>query len=153
MVGSEPELAWVRNQFKTVYLAEMMAEDGSFPAELERTKPYGYSLFVLDAMAGVAQIASTPEDNLWTFELPDGRGMKKGLTFLTPYIQDKTSWPYQQDVLYWDEWPVRHPSLVFAGEQLAQPNYLTLWEGLEADPNTPEVIRNLPIRHPLLWIQ
>ena len=47
-----------------------MAADGSFPQELARTKPYGYSLFNLDAMATICQILSTPADNLWTFELP-----------------------------------------------------------------------------------
>lgn len=67
----------------------MMNEAGGFPTELRRIKPYGYSLFVMDAMAGVAQIASTPEDNLWHFELPDGRSMKKGLEFIAPYIEDK----------------------------------------------------------------
>lgn len=152
LVGSESELIWVRNQFKTVYLEEMMAADGSFPAELERTKPYGYSLFVLDAMAGVAQIASTEEDDLWTFELEDGRGLKKGLSFLYPYIKDKSTWPYSQDVLYWEEWPVRHPSLLFAGLAFLEQDYLTQWKSLEPDPNVPEVIRNLPIRHPLLWV-
>ncbi|MBT8051042.1 MAG: alginate lyase family protein [Gammaproteobacteria bacterium] len=152
LVGNETVLEWVRNQFKTVYLAEMMAPDGGFPAELARTKPYGYSLFVLDATAMVAQIASTPNDNLWTFTLPDGRGMARGLEFLVPYIDDKSAWPYGQDVLYWDEWPVRHPSLVFGGLHLNRPEYLELWRGLEADPETPEVIRNLPIRHPLLWV-
>ena len=57
-------------------LPTQMAPDGSFPLELARTKPYGYSLFNLDAMATICQIPSTPEDNLWTFELPDGRGMR-----------------------------------------------------------------------------
>jgi len=153
LVGRETELEWIRKQFKTVYLAEMMAADGSFPAELARTKPYGYSLFVLDAMAGVAQIASTERDSLWTYELPDGRGLRKGLSFLYPYMKDKSSWPYQKDVLYWDEWPVRHPSLLFAGLHFTQADYLELWKHLEPDPTTPEVIRNLPLRHPLLWVK
>ena len=152
LVGDQDVLDWVRKQFKTVYLAEMMASDGGFPAELARTKPYGYSLFVLDAMAMVAQIASTPEDNLWTFALPDGRGMARGLEFLVPYIEDKSAWPYQEDVLYWEEWPVRHPSLLFGGLRLDRPEYVELWRDLEADPETPEVLRNLPIRHPLLWV-
>ena len=129
-----------------------MAEDGGFPKELARTKPYGYALFVLDAMAMVAQIASTPEDNLWTYSLPDGRSMELGLQFLFPYIVDKTAWPYGQDVLYWDEWPVRHPSLLFGGMQLNEPEYVAAWKALEPDPVTPEVLRNLPIRHPLLWV-
>lgn len=153
LVGQGEILEWVRNQFKTVYLQEMMAPDGGFPAELGRTKPFGYSLFVLDAMATVAQIASTPEDNLWTYALPDGRGLARGMDFLFPYMEDKSSWPYPEDVLYWDDWPVRQPSLLFAGLQLERPDYLALWKRLESDPTTPEVLRNLPVRHPLLWVE
>ena len=152
LVGRTDVLDWIRNQFKTVYLQEMMAEDGEFPKELARTKPYGYSLFVLDAMAMVAQIASTSDDDLWTYALPDGRGMAMGLEFLFPYVQDKSAWPFGEDVLYWDEWPVRHPSMLFGGLQLDRPEYIDSWQSLEADPTTPEVIRNLPIRHPLLWV-
>lgn len=152
LLGEQDILDWVRNQFKSVYIAEMMAPDGSFPAELERTKPYGYSLFVLDAMAAVARIASTEEDDLWAYERPDGRGMRKGMEFLVPYMRDKAAWPYGQDVLYWDDWPVRQPSLLFAGLRYGEPEWLELWKSLEADPTTPEVVRNLPLRHPLLWV-
>ena len=153
LTGGQTELEWIRNQFKTVYLEEMMAADGGFPAELGRTKPYGYSLFVLDAMAMVAQIASTPEDDLWSYELPDGRGMELGLQFLFPYVRDKSGWPYGQDVLYWEEWPVRHPSLLFGGLQLDEPEYVAVWKSLDSDPETPEVLRNLPVRYPLLWVK
>jgi hypothetical protein len=153
LVGDQKLLAEIRTHFKTVFLGKQMDKDGSFPAELRRTKPYGYSLFVIDAMAGVAQIASTPEDNLWTFELPDGRGLRKGMEFIFPFIEDKSKWPGKHDVLYWDEWPVRQPSLVFAGLKFKQAEYLKLWEGLKADPQTPEVVRNVPIRHPLLWVE
>jgi hypothetical protein len=152
LTGWPGELEWVRKQFKTVYLQDMMALDGSFPAELGRTKPYGYSLFVLDAMAMVAQIASTPEDDLWTYKLPDGRSIELGLRFLFPYIKDKSTWPYGRDAQYWDEWPVRHPSLLFGGLRLNEPEYLAIWKSLEPDPATPEVLRNLPIRYPLLWV-
>jgi len=152
LVGQADTLAWVRNQFKTVYLEDMMASDGSFPAELNRTKPYGYSLFVLDAMATVAQIASTADDDLWTFVLPDGRGLKQGIAYMFPYIRDKNSWPYPKDVLYWADWPVRQPSLLFAGLRFDESSYLELWKGLEADPATAEIVRNLPVRHPLLWL-
>ncbi len=152
LLGDEKQLKWIRKQFKTVYLDKMMHKDGGFPAELKRTKPYGYSLFVIDAMAGVAQLASTPEDDLWTFQLPDGRGMKKGMEYIAPYIKDKKSWPLKPDVMYWDAWPVRQPSLLFAGVKFENPAYLTTWEKLEPDPTTFEVLRNLPLRHPLLWV-
>ena len=153
LVGEKDTLEWVRNQFKTVYLQEMMASDGSFPAELDRTKPYGYSLFVLDARATVAQVASTETDSLWAFELADGRSMKRGMEFLFPYILDKNLWPYSKDVLYWDDWPVRQPSLLFSGLQYDRSDWLELWSRLEPDPETPEVVRNLPVRHPLLWVE
>ena len=64
------------NRYKTVLLPNQMAADGSFPEELRRTKPYGYSLFNLDAMTTVCQIALDADtDNLWRYELPDGRGI------------------------------------------------------------------------------
>ena len=43
-----------------VLVPNQVGPDGSFPEELRRTKPYGYSLFNLDAMATVCQILSTP---------------------------------------------------------------------------------------------
>lgn len=152
LVGDSEQLAWIRNQFKAVYLQKMMDKHGGFPAELNRTKPFGYSLFVIDALAGVAQIASTSFDDLWTFQLADGRCMKKGLEFIFPYIKNKHSWPKKPDIMYWDDWPVRQPSLLFAGLKFENEDYLATWLKLEADPNIFEVLRNLPLRHPLLWV-
>jgi hypothetical protein len=54
--------------------------------------------------------------------------------------------------MYWDEWPVRHPSLLFAGLQYDNADYLATWERLESDPGVFEVLRNLSLRHPLLWV-
>lgn len=152
LIGNRSQLEWVKTQFKEVYVKEMMDKKGGFPAELARTKPYGYSLFVLDAMAAIAQLTSDNQDDLWKFQTKDGRGMKLAMEFISPYIEDKTTWPLQPDVLYWHDWPVRHPSLIFASEAYDNVNYLNNWLGLEADPTTYEVLRNLPIRHPLLWM-
>ena len=152
-VGNEEILKWVRSQFRTVYLAAMMDENGGFPAELKRTKPYGYSLFIMDAMAGVAQIASTEKNDLWQFVTPGGRSMKLGIEFIFPYIADKEKWPYERGVMYWEEWPVRHPSLLFSGLRMKNTAHLQIWEKLEPDPKTFEVLRNLPMRHPLLWVE
>ena len=151
VTGDEAEQAMCRTRFKTVLLPGQMAADGSFPLELERTKPYGYSLFNLDAMATICQIVSTPSDNLWTYTLPDGRGMRKAMEFMTPFIADKTRWTHPRDVQYYDEWPMRHPSLLFAGAALDRPAYLDLWKTLNADSTVEEVIRNFFIRQPVLW--
>lgn len=53
-------------RYKTVLLPNQMAADGSFPLELERTKPYGYSLFNLDAMATICQLLTTEEKTYGT---------------------------------------------------------------------------------------
>ncbi|HZS52938.1 MAG TPA: alginate lyase family protein [Bryobacteraceae bacterium] len=148
-----PEIEnYCRNRFKTVLIPNQMASDGSFPQELRRTKPYSYSLFNLEAMAGICQTLSTSNDNLWTFTLPDGRCMAKAEAFMFPYIADKTKWPYPPDVMYFDQWPLREQSLLFAGLALNKPEYLDLWRTLNEDPTVEEAIRNYPIRQPVLWM-
>lgn len=152
LTGDAAALEMCRTRFKTVLLPAQMAPDGSFPLEIARTKPYGYSLFNLDAMAAIAQILSTPAANLWTFELADGRGMRRALAFMAPFIADKTKWPHRRDVQYFDEWPMRHPALQFGGIALNEPHYLDLWKRLKADSDVEEVIRNFFIRQPVLWL-
>jgi len=152
LVGDEKEMAAARERFKTVIVPNQVAPDGSFPEELRRTKPYGYSLFNLEAMAGVAQTLSTTADNLWTFEGPEGRGLARAMAYMVPYIRDKKAWPKPPDVMYDAEWPMRQASLLFGGLALAQPDYVALWKTLPADSNVEEVIRNFFIRQPVLWI-
>lgn len=153
LTGDRAVLEDCRRRFATILLPDQMAADGSFPLELRRTKPYGYAIFNLDAFAGICQILSTPADNLWTFTLPDGRGMARGMAWLFPFLTDKAAWRLAKDVMYFDQWPVRQPSLLFAGLALGQPRYLELWRSLDGSPAVEEVLRNLPIRHPLLWVQ
>ncbi|MEM6285647.1 MAG: alginate lyase family protein [Bacteroidota bacterium] len=152
LVGDAAVLADVRHRFRTVLLPTQMDVAGGFPDELGRTKPYAYSLFNLDMFAGVAQIASTPDDDLWAYETPDGRGLALGLRFIEPYVRDKSAWPLPLDVEYWDDWPVRHPALLFGGVALEQPGLVRLWAAQDAEPTAEEVIRNLPLRRPLLWV-
>jgi len=152
LTGDREAIDMGRVRFKTILLPQQMAADGSFPLELERTKPYGYSLFNLDAMAATAQILSTPADNLWTFELPDGRGMRRALAFMTPFIEDKARWRHPRDVQYYDEWPMRHAALLFGGLALGKPDYIALWSRLKPDSDVEEVVRNFFIRQPTLWL-
>ncbi|MGA8367652.1 MAG: alginate lyase family protein [Candidatus Acidiferrales bacterium] len=150
--GASDLTDFCRARFKQVIVPGQIAADGSFPLELRRTKPYGYCLFNLDAMSTVCQILSTPEDNLFSFALPDGRGFARAMAFMFPFIADKSSWPYPHDVEYFEYWPVRQPSLLFAGIALARPEYFKVWRRLDPDPTVEEIIRNYPIRQPLLWV-
>jgi hypothetical protein len=152
LIGDRQSLDMCRTRFKDVLLPTQMAADGSFPLELERTKPYGYSLFNLDAMATTAQLLSTSSDNLWTFQLADGRGMRRAVAYMAPFIADKQIWKRPKDVQYFDEWPMRHPALLFGGLALGEPRYVDLWKTLKADSDVEEVVRNFFIRQPVLWV-
>jgi len=151
--GDQKKVAECRRQYKEVFLPEQMAADGSFPRELARTKPYGYSIFQLDNLITLAQVLSTSEDDLWTFSLPDGRGAKKAMEFLYPYLADKSKWPKKPDVAAWDGWPARQPCLLFAGLAYGEEKYLELWKKLPADPEDAEVKRNIAITQPVLWVR
>jgi len=150
--GNQELLSFCSDRFKTVLVPNQIAADGSFPEELRRTKPYSYCIFNLDAMATTCQILSTPKDNLWKFSLPDGRGIASAMAFMFPFIADKKKWTRPPDVQYFDDFPVRQPSLVFAGLALSRPEYLDVWRKLDPDPSVEEVIRNYPIRQPALWL-
>ena len=152
LTGNEDLLAYCRNRFKTVIVPNQIAADGSFPEELRRTKPYGYSLFNLDAMATICQLLSTPEDNLWEFVTPDGRSISKAMDFMAPFVRDKKRWPKPRDVMYDNEWPMRHNSLLFAGVALKRSDYIDVWKTLPADSSVEEVVRNFFIRQPVLWV-
>jgi hypothetical protein len=153
LTDNQELVEYARQRFKTVLVPTQMAWDGSFPLEMSRTKPYGYSLFNLDAMTTICQILSTQEDNLWTFRLPDdGRCMRRAVAFMVPYVQNKRSWPLPPDVMYDKEWPMRHCALLFGGLAFGRPDYVDLWKTLPADSGVEEVIRNFFIRQPVLWV-
>lgn len=151
--GNNEMLQFCLDRYKKVLLPKQMASDGSFPREIKRTKPYGYSLFNLDAMATLCRILSTDRDNLWSYTTPDGKNMQKGMEFMLPFVKDKRSWSYPPDIMYWEEWPVAHPFLWMGAEAFGRPEYLKLWAALPLFPTHSEVIRNLPIRNPLLWLK
>jgi hypothetical protein len=165
----------VRTRFETVQLPAQEAANGSFPRELARTKPYGYSIFQFDcattlgwslgiltpsqphgplARGGPAQfLSSRPERSGAGFDNAPARdALCRAAAFLYPYLADKSKWPYPHDIQHWDSWPVRSPGLLFCGLACDHQDYIALWRRLDPDPTDPEIIRNYPIRQPLLWV-
>lgn len=139
------------DRYKNILLPEQMAPDGSFPLELKRTKPYGYSIFNLDAMVTICRTLSTRENNLWTYATADGRSIKKGIEYLYPFVADKTKWPLKPDVMFWNEWPVAQPFLFFGAMAFDNKDWFDTWKKLPHAPTDAEVIRNLPVRNPIIW--
>ena len=175
LISDQAVLAECRQRLTTAHLPHQMAVDGSFPQEVARTKPYGYSIFNLDVMTGLAVALSTPTDNLMTFTLPDGRSLVRGVEWLAPFLTDKDAWlktvrkpatptaaqadskdPIKPDVMYWADWPVRQPLLVFGALASTHPErgvWLETWKKLNAAPTVEEIVRNLPVRQPILWVR
>ena len=139
-------------RFETIIVPLQIAPDGSQPLEISRTKPYGYCLFNLEAMAVLCQlVAEQGGRNLWRFETGDGRGIRKAIEFLFPYIADKKRWPHPPDVMYFEQWPMRQQALLFGGLAYGRQDYLDLWKTLPASSKVAEVVRNYFIRQPALW--
>lgn len=153
LVGDQAVLAECRKRLTEIHLPNQMAADGSFPQELARTKPFGYSLFNLDVMTALAVALSTPSDDLMNFKLAGGRSLVRGVEFLAPFIADKSKWPKKPDVMYWDNWPVRQPALIFGALAAGREDWVAIWKKLEPDPKVEEVRRNLPVRQPVLWVR
>lgn len=142
-----------RSHFKSVLLPKQMGPDGGFPRELARTKPYSYSIFTLDCMSALCHLLCTESENLWEFQLADGRGMRQGLHFLYPYLVDKTRWPCKPDIEFYDSWPVKQACLLLGGYAFGENAYLELWERLDPDPSDYVARCSLLMRQPLLWVR
>jgi hypothetical protein len=143
--GNAALVDFCRKRYMQVFIPNQMDLNGSFPLELKRTKPYGYSLFNLDIMATLAHVLQ-----VWDWNMADGRGIQKGIQFLLPYIQDKSQWKYPADIMFFDQWPIAQSCLFFAGVH-GNKVAMNTWRKLNHFPSNQEVIRNSPIRNPILW--
>lgn len=153
--GDEQVLNMCRDRLKDVLFPNQMTNNGSFPLELKRTKPYGYSIFQADNLSTLCVLLSTTNDDLWKFTLPDGRSPRNAVDFIYPYLVDKNKWLADgrgKDVMHWENWPARQPCLLFAYAEFGDGAYFDLWRKLNADPTDLEIRRNMAITQPLLWI-
>lgn len=70
------------------------ASDGRLPEELRRTTSAHYECFTIQGWVHLARLAESVGEDLWSYEGPDGQGLRRGMTWLLSYIGKP--WPYEQ---------------------------------------------------------
>ena len=77
-------------------IQSQLKEDGSQPHELARTLTWGYSLMNLKGFFGLARLAENVNIDLWNYETPDGKSLKKAYFWMLPYAEGEKPWTFQQ---------------------------------------------------------
>ena len=86
----------VLENVKTRRIPRQIEPDGSQPLELARTKSFSYSVMNLKGMFELARMADQFGVDLWNYESPDHRSIKKALDYLTPYADPEKQWLHTQ---------------------------------------------------------
>jgi hypothetical protein len=115
------------DQFKK-QLAIQMKDDGSFPDELGRTRPFHYTNYNLEAWADYGISAQADGLDLWNYQSKMG-GVKKSFDFSYTYHMKPNDWPYKTDVEKKVE-PHAEDFFYIAAKGFKDQNYLKLWQSL-----------------------
>ncbi len=84
------------DEAKKKRIAAQIEPNGRQPKETDRTKGLSYSVMNLEGMFELAQLGDRTGVDLWSFETKDGRGIRKALDWLVPYIAGENKWTYEQ---------------------------------------------------------
>ena len=96
LVGKKDVAVNILQTAKQKRIALQIEPDGSQPLEMERTKSWGYSIFNLEALIEMATLGDGLGVDLWNYQTPDGRSIRKALTYLAAFAFNERKWENQQ---------------------------------------------------------
>jgi hypothetical protein len=102
-------------------IASQVQPDGTQPRELARTKSFGYSTMNLLGLMALARLGESVDVDLWHFQTPDGRSIRRALDFLVPFATREKKWPYQQITEFTPD--ALTPALLEAARKFNEPGY------------------------------
>jgi hypothetical protein len=86
----------VAEEAKAKRIAAQIAPDGKMPEELARTNSLSYTTMNTRAFFNLADLAEKVGVDLWNYQTPDGRGLRKAIDFLAPYADPAKDWTFEQ---------------------------------------------------------
>jgi len=152
LVGDQKALQLCADFYKNKLIPKQMVLNGSFPLELERTNPYSYSQFNLEAMTSLAWSLSGSSFEVWNYAMPDGRGLNKGLNFIYPYLKDKAQWPYNKDIAHWENPPSARPFMLYAALALDNQEWFSLWKSLDEKSKGDASHKSMTFKNPIIYL-
>jgi hypothetical protein len=76
-------------------IAGQISIEGKQYAELERTTPFHYAAFNLDAMTNIARYGEQVKVNVWTAR-DKTRGLRNGINYMMPFALKPQTWPWKE---------------------------------------------------------
>jgi hypothetical protein len=73
-------------------LGRQIEPDGQQPQELRRTRPWHYAVYNLQGMVLLASLGGRAGVELWHYQTPDGRSIRKAIGWLLPFALAKAPW-------------------------------------------------------------
>lgn len=112
-------------------IASQIEPDGAQPRELERTNSRGYSLMNTRGFINLAILAGRVGENLWNYETPDGRGIRKAIDWFIPYVRGEKEWTWKQIGRFSER---RYASLFwYAAVAYGDPRYKALLDAVASE--------------------
>jgi hypothetical protein len=82
---------------KKLRIDKQFDADGTQPLELERTRPYHYSYFNLDALTQIALLGPKVGVDLWGYTSPKGVSLKTAIDKMAQYQDLKVDFPWEDN--------------------------------------------------------